>query len=218
MSTVKIEVEPTITLAELLQIIIEKLTIIAVQHPLSLASDIHGNNVFSNEQGRTLAEIGLRHGDEVHLVDRFEYSVVEKDYIDENHNLVKAGKRVKVIEYFASHTILEPDKAAVAVVENPPPVPSTEAKSAQHVTPVEQQSVTKAAPSATTSTSTTAQEEREETFNYQDYMEEDDVRVPDSIRRMQLIEDMALGGHSNAALELTRDVRYLHNYVVFFNA
>jgi hypothetical protein len=66
----------------------------------SSSGNIFGKPRLSSEDkaGKSLFGIGLKHGDEVFLQGKFEETVIEKSYINDQHELIQAGKSLKLIE------------------------------------------------------------------------------------------------------------------------
>lgn len=196
LATVKIDVAPTATLQDLSNLIQQKLSIEECSQVLSLSRDIFGRDpIDNNDMSKSLEQLNLRHGDELHVLDRFEHFVIEKDYINDNHELVKAGKRARVVEYFH-----QPKKEpAIAAI---PPTSTVEA--AEHRNdkqpsineikrPATEVSSVSAAslpspPVETLSASETPSIDAAVHFNG---LDEDGVRMPDEVQRMQLIEPMS---------------------------
>jgi hypothetical protein len=93
----KLTVDDKFTLQQLQKLIVEKLNISNMKN-MTLSLDLEGNQVFSNSPDSSLLSIGLKHGDEVFLQGKFEETVIEKSYINDQHELIQAGKSLKLIE------------------------------------------------------------------------------------------------------------------------
>jgi hypothetical protein len=93
----KLTVDDKFTLQQLQKLIIEKLNISNMRN-MRLSLDLEGNQVLPNSPDSSLLSIGLKHGDEVFLQGKFEETVIEKSYINDQHELIQAGKSLKLIE------------------------------------------------------------------------------------------------------------------------
>lgn len=213
LSTVKIDVAPTATLQELSDLIQQKLSIEECTQPLSLSRDIFGRDpIDSDDASKTLGELNLRHGDELHVLDRFEHFVIEKDYINDNHELVKAGKRARVLEYFHQPkkeqvAAAPPSETIVEAVEQHQErqAPHKEDKNPAAAAPATPVVALPAPPVEALPASFAEAPVADNTAAEFNGLDEDDVRIPDEVQRMQLIEPMS------PALQrplLTSEVRY----------
>lgn len=195
LATIKIDVAPTATLQDLSNLIQQKLSIEECTQSLSLSRDIFGRDPIDSDVSKTLDELNLRHGDELHILDRFEHFVIEKDYINDNHELVKAGKRARVQEYFH-----QPKKEQVPAA-SPPATTVQAVEQHQERQPSHKEAKTPAieaspgsavalpVPPVEASSGLLAEADKSTAeFNGQD---EDEVRVADEVQRMQLIEPMS---------------------------
>lgn len=100
---ITIENDQTATIQELLKIIIDKLNISNLTQNLVLTYDLAGERPIPVRSGQqSLSEVGLKHGDEVFIKGKFEEVIVEKSYVNEQHELVKAGKSLRLIEELQS--------------------------------------------------------------------------------------------------------------------
>lgn len=187
--TLKEDTSDATTVADLIKMIGARLLVVDDSSSFTLSRDIFGNGIISADSQQTLAELGLRHGDEIHLLDRFEYITIEKDYIDENHELVKAGKRTKVIDWFEKRSQTETKESAKAVKALELPAEQNVAKTAANkdlmadlpTPPVE------AVDAVEKSNSPVIHERSTGSFAFED----EDIRSPDKIRKLQLIEPMS---------------------------
>jgi hypothetical protein len=100
-TTVKLEVDENWTIEEFVKLIIEKCCITEAT-TLTLARD--GNQIISKNKNISLKTLGLTHAELIYILDRFEQLTIEKDYINDNHELVKAGKKLKIIEVYKNPT------------------------------------------------------------------------------------------------------------------
>lgn len=198
LTTIKIDLPPTFTLEDLRRLICQKLSAEeSIDRSLTLSRDIFGRDiVISTGEIDTLEQLNLRHGDELHLLDRFEYYIIEKDYINDNHELVKAGKKIKVLEYFQDRSTNE------SVAEAPSSVSNTVTENRTFVadipsTPAHLDSIIQSLPPPTNIPHTYDASVDNATppplIKNAANMFEEIVRSPDEIRRIQLIEPSASG-------------------------
>ena len=83
-----------ISIEELTKKIIEKLNIDCDE--ISVAFDLPAGERLIEES--TIESIGLKNGDEIFVLGKFSEIVVEKSYVNEKHELVQAGKKLKLTE------------------------------------------------------------------------------------------------------------------------
>lgn len=175
-SAIRLEVEGSLTVEELVTLILNKLEV-TNSSTLTLSLDMNGNNVFSRNSLATVLSLGLRHGDEVHVLDRFEVVVIEKDYINDQHDLIKAGKKLKVIEAASTGNAEAIAVAAVLPLANEPS-PSHEKGEANNDNTNTTQEVVH--DDGGWSAALAALEGEEE---------DNHLRSPDAIQKMKLIDD-----------------------------
>jgi hypothetical protein len=176
----RVEIPPTCSIQELKKKIMEKLNIVdSSEEDLLVAVDLAGEKQIDGSQD-TVEKAGLKHGDEVFVLGKFVEIVVDKSYVNEKHEMVQAGKKLKLSEPHASA------KPKATQVISKPVEPPQEAKKAEtkpaHAAPI---------PAPTTSAPTKPIEDEIDPSLYQfdDAEEEDGMRAPDQVQRMQLVDD-----------------------------
>lgn len=213
---ITIENEKTTTLQQLLKIILEKLNISNINHDqIILTSDLAGERplAFRSLQ-QTLAELGLKHGDEVFIKGKFEEIVIEKSYINDQHELVQAGKSLKYIEEGEGGVNIGKEeglkispnnansvKKETAKEEKSEPLDSSlkalpQANSGNSRVPVnDERSLNNLKPSATAPTSSATYIPPPAPIPSNDrigspvrYEDDEGIRAPDDVQRMRLID------------------------------
>mmetsp|Transcript_29678 Transcript_29678/g.32307 ORF Transcript_29678/g.32307 Transcript_29678/m.32307 type:complete len:791 (+) Transcript_29678:70-2442(+) len=213
---ITIENEKTTTLQQLLKIILEKLNISNINHDqIILTSDLAGERplAFRSLQ-QTLAELGLKHGDEVFIKGKFEEIVIEKSYINDQHELVQAGKSLKYIEEGEGGVNIGKEeglkispnnansvKKETAKEEKSEPLDSSlkalpQANSGNSRVPVnDERSLNNLKPSATVPTSSATYIPPPAPIPSNDrigspvrYEDDEGIRAPDDVQRMRLID------------------------------
>ncbi len=66
--------------------------------PLVIARDLPGINRLQNVEAFVVEDEGLKNGDEVFVLGKFEEVVVKTPYVNNNHEMIQAGKSLKMIE------------------------------------------------------------------------------------------------------------------------
>jgi hypothetical protein len=69
--------------------------------PIILAHDLAGNNRMTNLEALITGEgdtESLKNGDEVYVLGKFEEVVVKQSYVNDKHEVIQAGKSIKMIE------------------------------------------------------------------------------------------------------------------------
>lgn len=169
-STIRIEVDDSLTVESLILEILKKLEVTNAA-TVTLSLDINGNKIISRDLLATLSSLGLRHGDEVHVLDRFEVEVVEKDYINDSHDLIKAGRKLKVIE------AVKESKAEVTAAPEPAREPSPAPPPPCYHEKVD----------TSVNRGNYAKDASHDGWYAEN--EEDSLRSPDQVQKMQLIDE-----------------------------
>lgn len=253
LGTQRVQVAATETkVSDLIEAIRHKLNIsTSDDSPLVISRDLPGINRLMNVESFVVEDEGLKNGDEVFVVGKFEEVVVKTPYVNDNHEVIQAGKSLKMIEpppslepsptattssgaVTASAPTSAPVPAAAAApivptfgnnfnTAQPPPTSTTPSVSAanSHLSSttstakqttsskVNNSSVQQDATNvpSTTSAKDNNQHEKADDFAYiPDEAFEDDVRAPDQVRQMQLLQDptMALSEEDYQKIEKYR--------------
>jgi hypothetical protein len=97
---IKITIDEKENFLTLQKSIVEKLNISNLKKMI-LTRDLNGEYPVirsSRDMERSLTELGLKHGDELFIVGKFKEIIVEKSYINDDHELIQAGKSLRLIE------------------------------------------------------------------------------------------------------------------------
>ena len=93
----RLEVDGTITIAELQSLVVQNLHIVGSANDLTLAKDLTGSRQY-NDTEISLEQAGIGHGSEIFVLGKFEKRVVEKAFIGEDGVLVPAGQTLVRID------------------------------------------------------------------------------------------------------------------------
>jgi hypothetical protein len=211
----KLSVLRSDSLAHLQKMIIEKLNISNLRQ-MVLSFDLEGNRPLPLSDGtQTLEAAGLKHGDELFLLGKFEECVVEKSFINDQHEVIQAGKSLRLIEDAQPQEDKEERKPAAdqpIPKDVAPPAP----RAADPISSLKPDPPQPTRPAAVPSSSSSAmtvpiQNERPSFPVPMDY-EDEAIRAPDNVQRMTLLED-----HSPSR-DLSPEVRlpppsYRDNYI-----
>lgn len=198
----RLDIDPTCTLAQLIDLIIKTLNI---QRPtVTLSSDLAGANTYEQSDLK-LSDLGIKQGTEVFVIGKFEKRVVEKSYINEQGDVVPAGQTLVQVDV---DDVNQDDPAALKLSEGPQ---SGEKSASVDIDKKECETETKTEAAQQQKTadvntnnegSTDNPEPADIPFNHEAYRQaydyedvNDGVRAPDEARKMTL-----LGGDGDASI------------------
>lgn len=197
----RVEVDASVTIAELRRIIVQNLRIQGSSDSLSLSADLAGNRMYDDTDA-TLISLGIGQGCEIFVIGKFEKRVVDKAFVGEDSVIVPAGQTLIRIDHHEHETeplVTDVKPSSVAnepdnsdkdpSVENKAPSGTQQTAELPATEPVTAPDPTlPSAPQATYVSS----KEVEFPFSAADYdamlqYEEDALRTPDEVQRMNLL-------------------------------
>lgn len=191
----RLEVDATITIAELQRLVVQHLHIAASAEELHLAADLAGSKRYGDRMV-TLEAAGIVHGSEVFVLGKFEKRVVEKAFIGEDGVLVPAGQtliRIEEEDVQNASTNVPVMNVPITDINNPVATSLTTetADTASQMLPTPVNSTALDLEPQLASHTPLSSPPSDNYSNLLDY-EEEDLRAPDEARRMNLLGEASV--------------------------